>query len=291
MKNWRCTDLRRQCPNRYPEVMLLASETQNSTDRLAPHAEAGIPVLEARNIHKNFGGLKALDDVSFHLKRGEILGIVGDNGAGKSTLIKTVTGAYRKTSGEILLNGKQVEVENTRKARELGIETVYQASGLVEVMDAPSNLFLGREMTRSNWLGNALGFINRRMMHIETVELLKTLNIEVRNLAAPVRNLSGGQQQSVAVGRAGYWQGKIIILDEPANNIGVDQQRAVLELVERVRDSQGVSFIIISHNMDHIFSLADRVIVMRSGRIVGDLCIADTTRAEVVGLITGATIT
>ncbi|MDE2792323.1 MAG: ATP-binding cassette domain-containing protein [Paracoccaceae bacterium] len=284
-------DLRRQCPNRYPEVMLLSSGTQTKTDRLAPHAEAGTPVLEARNIHKNFGGLKALDDVSFHLNKGEILGIVGDNGAGKSTLIKTVTGAYRKTSGEILLNGKPVEVENTRRARELGIETVYQASGLVEVMDAPSNLFLGREMTRSNWLGNALGFINRRMMRIETVELLKTLNIEVRNLAAPVRNLSGGQQQSVSVGRAAYWQGKIIILDEPANNIGVDQQRAVLELVERVRDSQGVSFIIISHNMDHIFNLADRVIVMRSGRMVGDLCIADTSRAEVVGLITGATIT
>ena len=167
----------------------MSSGTQTSADRRAPQAEAGTPVLEARNFHKNFGGLKALDDVSFHLNKGEILGIVGDNGAGKSTLIKTVTGAYRKTSGEILLNGKRVEVENTRKARELGIETVYQASGLVEVMDAPSNLFLGREMTRSNWLGNALGFINRRKMRTETVKLLKTLNIEVRNLGAPVRKV------------------------------------------------------------------------------------------------------
>jgi len=269
----------------------LPSGMQTGADRRATRADAGTPVLEARNIHKNFGGVRALEDVSFHLNKGEILGIVGDNGAGKSTLIKTVTGAYRKTSGEIWLDGKHVEVENTRKARELGIETVYQASGLVEVMDAPSNLFLGREMTRSNWLGNALGFINRRKMRVETVELLKMLNIEVRNLAAPVRNLSGGQQQSVAVGRAAYWQGKIIILDEPANNIGVDQQRAVLELVERVRDTQGVSFILISHNMDHIFNLADRVLVMRNGRTVGNLRIADTSRAEVVGLITGATIT
>lgn len=269
----------------------MSSGTQNGSGRRSPYADAGTPALEARNIHKNFGGVKALDGVSFQLNKGEILGIVGDNGAGKSTLIKTLTGAYRKTSGEIFLNGKHVEVENTRKARELGIETVYQASGLVEVMDAPSNLFLGREMTRSNWLGNALGFINRRMMHVETTGLLKMLNIEVRNLAAPIRNLSGGQQQSVAVGRAAYWQGEIIILDEPANNIGVDQQRAVLELVERVRDTQGVSFILISHNMDHIFNLADRVVVMRNGRMVGDLRISETSRAEVVGLITGATIT
>ena len=269
----------------------MSSGTQTGAGHRAPHADTGTPVLEAHNIHKNFGGVRALDDVSFHLNKGEILGIVGDNGAGKSTLIKTLTGAYRKTSGEIFLNGKHVEVENTRKARELGIETVYQASGLVEVMDAPSNLFLGREMTRSNWLGNALGFINRRKMHIETTGLLKMLNIEVRNLAAPIRNLSGGQQQSVAVGRAAYWQGEIIILDEPANNIGVDQQRAVLELVERVRDTQGVSFILISHNMDHIFNLADRVVVMRNGRIVGNLRIAETSRAEVVGLITGAKIT
>lgn len=266
---------------------------QTNADASAAYAPSpGVaPALEARNIRKNFGGIKAVDDVSFRLEKGEILGMVGDNGAGKSTLIKTVTGAYRKDGGEVFLNGRPVDIENTRKSRQLGIETVYQASGLVEVMDAPSNLFLGREMIQASWLGKAMGFINRGRMRNETGELLKTLNIEVRNLAAPIRNLSGGQQQSVAVGRAAYWQGEIIILDEPANNIGVDQQRAVLELVKRVRDTQGVSFIMISHNMDHIFHLADRVIVMRGGRKVADLRIADTTRAEVVGLITGATIT
>ncbi|WP_018689493.1 ATP-binding cassette domain-containing protein [Ahrensia kielensis] len=253
-------------------------------------SQGGAPALEARNICKNFGGIKALDDVSFQLNKGEILGIVGDNGAGKSTLIKSVTGAYRKSSGDVLLNGNSVEIENTRKARELGIETVYQASGLVEVMDAPSNLFLGREKIQSGWLGQAFGFINRRKMRSETVDLLKTVNIKVRNLSAPIRNLSGGQQQSVAVGRAAYWQGEIIILDEPANNIGVDQQRAVLALIERIRETHGVSFIMISHNMDHIFKVADRVIIMRGGRKVGDLRIEDTTREEVVGLITGASL-
>lgn len=268
--------------------------TTQTLDASRPAGEVpgtATPALEARNIRKNFGGIKAVDDVSFRLEKGEILGMVGDNGAGKSSLIKTVTGAYRLDGGEIFLNGQPVDIENTRKARELGIETVYQASGLVEVMDAPSNLFLGREMIQSGWLGKAFGFINRKKMRSETGDLLKTINIDVRNLGAPIRNLSGGQQQSVAVGRAAYWQGEIIILDEPANNIGVDQQRAVLELVKRIRDTHGVSFIMISHNMDHIFKLADRVIVMRGGRKVGDLRIADTTRAEVVGLITGATLT
>lgn len=245
-------------------------------------------VLEARHLRKNFGGIKAVDDVSFSLRKGEIVGMVGDNGAGKSTLIKIITGAYRKDGGEVLLNGQPVEIESTRHARELGMETVYQSSGLVEVMDAPANLFLGREKLKEGWLGKYLGMIDKRFMREETRGLLKMLNITVRNLAAPVQTLSGGQQQSVAVGRAAYWKGSIIILDEPANNIGVDQQRAVLELVREIRDRHGISFIMISHNMEHIFQIADRVIVMRNGKKVGDTPLAQTTRNEVVGLITGA---
>lgn len=245
-------------------------------------------LLEAKNIKKYFGGIKAVDDVSFVLRKGEILGMVGDNGAGKSTLIKVVTGAYKRDGGEILLNGKSVEIESTRAARDLGIETVYQSSGLVEVMDAPGNLFLGRELLMPGFLGK-LGLIDKKKMRQETKELLKTLNIEVRNMRAPVQTLSGGQQQSVAVGRAAYWKGEIIVLDEPANNIGVDQQRAVLDLVRTIRDTHGISFIMISHNMEHIFSVADRVIVMRNGLKVGDKLTKDTSRNEVVGLITGAT--
>jgi ABC-type sugar transport system ATPase subunit len=250
--------------------------------------DAAPVALEARSIRKNFGGIKAVDDVSFVLRKGEILGMVGDNGAGKSTLIKTITGAYRKDGGEVLLDGAPVEIETTRRARELGIETVYQSSGLVEVMDAPSNLFLGREALLSGWLGRAFGLIDRRLMRDETRDLLGTLNIALRNVSAPIRSLSGGQQQSVAVGRAAYWRGSIIILDEPANNIGVDQQRAVLALIRRIRETHGVSFIMISHNMEHVFDVADRVVVMRNGRKVGDLALADTSRNEVVGLITGA---
>ncbi len=251
-------------------------------------SEATSPVLEARDIRKSYGGIKAVDGVSFSLGRGEIVGIVGDNGAGKSTLIKTVTGASRRDSGDVLLNGRPVHIENTRQARELGIETVYQSSGLVEVMDAPANLFLGREALTGGRVGRALGWVDRRLMRDETRGLLATLNISLRNLAAPIRTLSGGQQQSVAVGRAAYWRGSVIILDEPANNIGVDQQRAVLALVHRIRDTHGTSFIMISHNMEHIFDVADRVIVMRQGRKVGDVPIGSTTREEVVGLITGA---
>lgn len=248
----------------------------------------GAPVvLEARALCKNFGGIRAVDNMSFTLGKGEILGIVGDNGAGKSTLIKIITGAYRKDGGEVLLNGRPVEIESTRHARELGLETVYQSSGLVEVMDAAANLFLGREALRPGWLGR-LGLIDRKRMRSETRELLKTLQIEVRNMSAPVQSLSGGQQQSVAVGRAAYWKGEIIILDEPANNIGVDQQRAVLSLVQHIRNTHGISFIMISHNMEHVFSLADRIIVMRNGRKVGDKRVVDTTRNEIVGLITGA---
>ena len=251
-------------------------------------ADDSAVVLEARNLRKSFGGIKAVDDVSFELKKGEILGMVGDNGAGKSTLIKIVTGAYRKDSGELLLNGQPVEIESTGHARALGMETVYQSSGLVEVMDAPANLFLGRERLKEGWLGKYFGMIDKRFMRDETRQLLQQLNITVRNLSAPVQTLSGGQQQSVAVGRAAYWRGKIIILDEPANNIGVDQQRAVLELIKQIRDTHGVSFIMISHNMEHIFKVADRVVVMRNGRKVGDKPVAETTRNDVVGLITGA---
>jgi fructose transport system ATP-binding protein len=244
--------------------------------------------LEARGICKNFGGIRAVDNVNLHLAKGEILGVVGDNGAGKSTLIKVLTGAYRKDAGEVLLNGRPIEILNTRQAREHGIETVYQSSGLVEVMDAAANLFLGREALRPGILGSVFGIIDKPRMRRETRELLKSLQIDVKNMTAPISSLSGGQQQSVAVGRAAYWKGEVIILDEPANNIGVDQQRAVLNLVRHIRDTAGISFIMISHNMEHVFSVADRVVVMRGGRKVGDKKIGETSRNEIVGLITGA---
>ena len=169
-------------------------------------------VLEAQALSKHFGGITAVDDVSFALREAEILGIVGDNGAGKSTLIKIITGAYRKDGGALLLNGEPVEIENTRHAREIGLETVYQSSGLVEMMDAPANLFLARELLRQDWLGRLFGLIDKRRMRAETQDLLKLLQIEVKNLRAPIHTLSGGQQQSVAVGRAAYWKGRIIIL-------------------------------------------------------------------------------
>lgn len=243
-------------------------------------------VLKAEGLFKNFGGIRAVDDVSLELRKGEIVGIVGDNGAGKSTLIKILTGAHRKDAGKVWLDGAEVDIVSTGQARALGIETVYQSSGLVELMDAPANLFLGREILREGFLGR-LGLIDKKKMREETRELLKLINIEVRNMNAPMHTLSGGQQQSVAVGRAAYWKGKIIILDEPANNIGVDQQRAVLEQIRHVRDTLDIPFIMISHNMEHVFSVADRLIVMRNGRKVGDAPIADLTHNDAVAMITG----
>lgn len=266
--------------------MTTANPVEKKQEPETAAREAGPIVLEARNLYKNFGGIKAVDNVSLTLRKGEILGIVGDNGAGKSTLIKILTGAYKKDAGEVLLDGQPVDITTTGEARSLGIETVYQSSGLVELMNAPANLFLGRELRRKGFLGK-LGLLDKRTMREETAKLLKLLNIEVRNLSAPMHTLSGGQQQSVAVGRAAYWKGKIIILDEPANNIGVDQQRAVLAQIRHVRDTMNIPFIMISHNMEHVFSVADRLIVMRNGQKVGDVNIKDISHNDAVAMITG----
>jgi len=247
-------------------------------------------VLETIALEKYFGGIKAVDKVDLKLYRNEILGIVGDNGAGKSSLIKTITGVYRKDGGEIFVSGEKVEIHNTREAKELGIETVYQNKGLIQILDATSNLFLGREKLRNNILGEWFKFLDVRYMRKETEKLLSKFSIQLRELVVPVNSLSGGQQQSIVVGRAIYWTGKILIFDEPTNNLGVEEQSKAINLIKTIKDThKEISIIIITHNLYHIFKLVDRIMVLRNGQVVGIREKEKTTRNEIVSMVTGVT--
>lgn len=247
-------------------------------------------ILETIVLEKHFGGIKAVDKVDLKLYRNEILGIVGDNGAGKSSLIKTITGVYRKDGGEIFVSGKKVEIHNTRDAKELGIETVYQDKGLIQILDATSNLFLGREKLRNNISGKWFKFLDVRYMRKETEKLLSKVGVQLRELIAPVNSLSGGQQQSIAVGRAIYRTGKILIFDEPTNNLGVKEQSKAINLIKTIRETyKEISIIVITHNLYHIFELVDRIMVLRNGRVVGIREKEKTTHNEIVSMITGVT--
>ncbi|MHB8276846.1 MAG: ATP-binding cassette domain-containing protein [Candidatus Humimicrobiaceae bacterium] len=245
-------------------------------------------VLEVKNLCKSFGGLKAVDDVSFKLYEKEIIAIVGDNGAGKSTLIKLISGLYQKDSGEIIINGEKAIISKPIDSRKYGIETLYQDQGIISEFNAPINLFLGREKLVSNKLGRFFKIMDSKYMEKETRNMLKNIGVEPKNLNEPVYNLSGGQKQSVAVGRAIYWGGRVIIFDEPTNNLGVIQERKVIDLIKKIREEYNISVIIISHNIAHVFELVDRIIVLRNGEKVGDEIKTQTDTNEIVSLITGA---
>ena len=239
------------------------------------------PVLELRGICKYFGGVHALEDVDFELYPTEILAIVGDNGAGKSTLIKTISGAHQPDQGEIYLKGQKVEIPTPHVARELGIETVYQELALVNNLDVVENIFLGRTLTKFRW------FIDRKRMIAETTTILQRLNINIPFLKEPVQNMSGGQRQALALGRAIAWGGRIVILDEPTAALGVKETSKVLSLIKQLKE-HGVSIIVISHNMRDVFDISDRIIVLRGGRRVGSRMRSETDMDEIVKLITGA---
>lgn len=244
-------------------------------------------VLEVNGLSKYFGGIKAVNNVDFKLYDKEIIAIVGDNGAGKSTLIKTISGVYKKDAGKIFVNGKEAYIDNTIDAKKYGIETVYQDEGMVSILDASANLFLGREKLRNDFLGKLFKFLDYKYMRKETIKLLDRFGIELKDVDAEVSNLSGGQRQTITVGRAAYWGGKIIILDEPTNNLGVKQERRVLDLVRRLRDEYGVAIIVISHNIAHVFELVDRIIILRNGEKIGERIKDQTNTNEIVSMITG----
>jgi fructose transport system ATP-binding protein len=244
-------------------------------------------ILEVKKITKHFGGVCALDNVDLELVKGEILGLVGDNGAGKSTLVKIITGAYEKDSGEIYFEGKKVEINNPTDAKNLGIETIYQDLALLDHLDVPVNIFLGREYKQNNIFGRLFGFMNFKKMNLETINLMKKLDIDLIDIHKQLRFYSGGQRQAVAFSKIVYWGKKLAILDEPTAALGVRESKKALALIKSLKD-HGLSVIIISHNLQHIFSIVDRIMVLRRGKRVGIRVAKEVTTNEIVSMITGA---
>ncbi len=244
---------------------------------------ARTPILEVRGISKHFGGLTALQDVSFELYPGEVLALAGDNGAGKSTLIKCISGVHQPSEGQIFFEGQPVNVTTPHESRVLGIETIYQDLALAENLDVGSNVFLGRERMRK--IMGVFPALDRASMREASREVLETLDIHT-SLDRPVRDLSGGQRQAVAIGRAIFWKARVLIMDEPTAALGVPEQRKVVELIHRLK-SQGVAIIFISHNLGDIFAVSDRILVLRRGVKSGERMIGDTNGDEVVKLMVG----
>jgi simple sugar transport system ATP-binding protein len=242
------------------------------------------PILSAVELYKHFGGLVAVDHVSLDLCAGEVVGLLGDNGAGKSTLIKMISGVFRPDGGRLVLNGREVAFSSPQDARDAGIETIYQDLALCENLDAGANIFLGREPVRR--VAGVLTAVDRRRMLDESRRILGQLDIRIPGLGRPIRQMSGGQRQAVAIARAVYWNAQLMIMDEPTAALGAPEQRKVLALVRTLRD-HGVGVIIISHNLQDVLDVADRVIVMRRGRSVGERPVAETDTSELLGLMIG----
>ncbi len=238
------------------------------------------PLLQLKGITKSFGSVQALTDVDFEVRDGEVMALVGDNGAGKSTLIKCVAGIHAYDSGEIDFHGEPVSIHGPKDAAKLGIEVVYQDLALCDNLDVVQNMYLGREAR--DWLCR----LKEPVMEQRTAETLKSLAVTtIRSIRQPVATLSGGQRQSVAVAKAVQWNSKLVILDEPTAALGVAQTHQVLELVKRLA-GQGLSVVLISHNLHDIFEVATRITVLRLGRDVGVYERAKTTQQEVVQAIT-----
>jgi simple sugar transport system ATP-binding protein len=243
-------------------------------------------LLEARSIEKNYGHVRALAGADFEVYPGEVTALVGDNGAGKSTLIKILSGTVHPDGGEIRFEGRTVHLDSPVAARRLGLETVYQDLALAEDLDPAANLFLGREVLRSGILGT-LGFLDKKAMRERAHTAFGTLGIGLQDLDAEVAMLSGGQRQAVAVSRAATWASRVIFMDEPTAALGVVQAERVLELIRRIRES-GKSVVLISHNLPHVFQVADRIQVLRLGKRVATFRAGDVTMDQVVGAMTGA---
>jgi D-xylose transport system ATP-binding protein len=242
---------------------------------------SSVPVVEMRNIHVSFGGVRAVDDVTIDLRAGEVVGLVGGNGAGKSTLMKVLSGAQGPDSGEIRVGGRPVSISNPRDAKQLGIETIYQTLALADNLDAPGNLFLGRELT------TPIGQIDDSAMEDQTRKVMGRLNPHFKAFRKPVVSLSGGQRQAVAIARTRLSDAKIVLMDEPTAAISVRQVAEVLNLIRELK-RQNLAVILISHRMPDVFAVADRIAVLRRGRKVADKPVHTTSPHEITGLITGA---
>ena len=246
-------------------------------------------ILRLDKVSKSFGGVRALTDVSLSLSEGEVVALLGDNGAGKSTLIKAVSGVHNIDSGSIYVRGQPATIESPKDAMALGIETIHQDTSLAPDLSIGRNLFLGREPVRSGFLG-IFAPINNAIVRESTSTLLRRVGIS-KNLDADasVGTLSGGERQSIAISRAMYFAASLIILDEPTNNLGVEETNGVLRFMQEMRDA-GHSVLFITHNIHHVFQVADRILVMRRGEVIAELKVAETDLLTVESIITGADV-
>ncbi|HEY5836736.1 ATP-binding cassette domain-containing protein [Streptomyces sp.] len=249
--------------------------------------QTATPVLQARGLVKRYGHVTAIDGADFDLLPGEVLAIIGDNGAGKSSLVKALTGALTPDEGEIRLNGEPIRFNGPQDAQAHGIETVYQDLAVAASMDIASNMFLGRELRRPGPLGSVLRMLDKKRMRDEAAAHMADLKIGLRSLTQAVETLSGGQRQAVAVARAVAWARSVVVMDEPTAALGVKESAQVLDLIRRVRD-KGLPVVLISHNMPHVFEIADRVHVHRMGRREALIKPSDYSMSEVVAIMTGA---
>ncbi|MFM2343104.1 MAG: hypothetical protein RLZZ592_2757 [Pseudomonadota bacterium] len=244
-------------------------------------------VLQARGLVKRYGQVTALDGADFELRAGEILAVIGDNGAGKSSLIKALSGATIPDEGEILLDGRPVRFRTPIEARQAGIEACYQDLAVAPAMTIAENLFLGRELRREGFAGNVLRMLDKKKMLETAVARMADLKVGIRSMTQAVETLSGGQRQCVAVARAAAFAQHVVILDEPTAALGVKEGNMVLELIRRVRD-KGLPVILISHNMPHVFEIADRIHVARLGKRAAILDPKKISMSDTVAVMTGA---
>jgi D-xylose transport system ATP-binding protein len=249
-----------------------------ATEPTGPTAPPRIPLVEMRNIRVSFGGVHAVDGVHIDLAPGEVVGLVGGNGAGKSTLMKVLSGAQPADAGEITIEGKPVSISNPAEAKTYGIEAIYQTLALADNLDAPANVFLGRELV------DVVGSLNDAAMESATRDVMKRLNPRFRNFKSPVVSLSGGQRQAVAIGRAVHFNARILIMDEPTAALGPAETAQVRDLVKQLKD-EGIGIFLISHDIHDVFDLSDRISVMYHGRIVDTVAKAETTTDDVLAMI------
>ncbi len=247
------------------------------------------PVLTVRNAQKHFGAVHALKDVSLDAYRGEVLALLGDNGAGKSTLVKCIAGVHVLDEGEILLDGVRAALHSPAAARRAGIETVYQDLALFDNLTPAQNFYCGREIAFPQWLPRGMRFLRKRAMDREAAAVIDRLKVKLPKFDAPVALMSGGQRQAIAVARATVFARKLVILDEPTAALGLRELRKVLDLIRQLR-AEGNAVILITHNMEHVVELADRAVVLRQGRKVGELKPDRANRQELVSLIVGAEV-
>ncbi|WEK05699.1 MAG: ATP-binding cassette domain-containing protein [Candidatus Devosia phytovorans] len=236
------------------------------------------PLVEMNDISISFGGIRAVDQASVDLFPGEVVGLLGHNGAGKSTLIKILSGAYKRDTGSIRINGRDATINNPRDAKGYGIETIYQQLAVADNVDAAANLFLGREIT------TPIGTLDDAAMESKAREVMGRLNPNFRRFKEPVKALSGGQRQSVAIARAILFNARILIMDEPTAALGPQETEQVGDLIKQLK-SDGIGIFLISHDIHDVFDLADRLVVMKNGKVVGSARTSDVTKDEVLGMI------